>query len=99
MKNRILLREDRLISVKGHVILDYVREGKILERVEGDNMCFDSSFNGVANWYDHIEKISAHLMLYNTDKAPDPEMPYQRRGNVIGWGYKDEVASGTVQGA
>ena len=99
MKNRILLREDRLISVKGHVILDYVREGKILERVEGDNMCFDSSFNGVANWYDHIEKVSAHLMLYNTDKAPDPEMPYQRRGNVIGWGYKGQVASGTVQGA
>ena len=87
------------VSVKGHVTLDYVRKGKILERIEGDNMCFESSFNATWNWWDRISGDNAYMFLYNSDKAPDPTLPYQRRGNCIGWGSKDQVASGTTQGA
>ncbi len=98
MKNSILLRE-RPALVKGRVILDYTRKGKILERIEGDNMCFESAFNATNNWWDKISGASAHIFMYGSDKAPDPTMPYQRRGTVIGWGFKGKVASGAIQGA
>ena len=97
MGSRILLR-DRPVQVKGHVIVDYVRGDKILERIEGDNVCFEAPFNHTADWAYYI-KTYPQLMLYNSDKAPDLNLPYQRRANVIGWGSKGAVASGTTQGA
>lgn len=95
--DKLFLR-NRPVEVTGHVILDYTRNGKILERIEGDNMCFEVPFNHCANWFNEIE-TAAQLLLYNSTKQPDPELPYQRRANVIGWGIKDAVASGTTQGA
>ena len=48
MHNKILVK-DHPVIVTGHVVVDYVRDGRVLERIEGDNMCFDSSFNAIRN--------------------------------------------------
>lgn len=98
MKNSILLKK-RPVLVKGHVIVDYVRKDKILERVEGDNMCFDTSFNAASNWGDLLFSGANTMVIYASDKAADPAIPFLRYASRMGWGVKSAAASGTTQGA
>lgn len=85
--------------IKGHVILDYVRKGKILERIEGDNMCFDSTFNATNNWFDYISGNDTYMYIYANGNYANAELPYPRQASCMGTGVKGKPASGTTQGA
>ena len=104
MKHTILLREKPAL-VKGHITIDYTRDGRVLERIEGDNRCFDSSFNAVYNWANDVlngysATESANLLRLYTDPAPaNPDLPYCRASAQLGYGSKGQPASGTTRGA